>query len=53
MERLSPLDASNLRVENRGLPMHAAALAILDGTSFSGQLDLDGLHRGRAARPAA
>lgn len=31
LERLSPQDVSNLRVEARGLPMHVAALAILDG----------------------
>ena len=30
LERLSPLDASNLRVEDRGVPMHVAALVILD-----------------------
>jgi WS/DGAT/MGAT family acyltransferase len=30
LDRLSPLDLSNLRVEERGLPMHVAALAILD-----------------------
>lgn len=31
LERLSPLDVSNLRVENHGLPMHVAALAIVEG----------------------
>jgi diacylglycerol O-acyltransferase len=30
LERLTPLDVSNLRVEDRGLPMHVAALVILD-----------------------
>ena len=30
MERVSVLDASNLRVEKYGLPMHMAALVILD-----------------------
>src|SRR3954469_9818247 len=30
LERLSPLDVSNLRVEDRGLPMHIAALAYID-----------------------
>ncbi|OLL17718.1 MULTISPECIES: wax ester/triacylglycerol synthase family O-acyltransferase [unclassified Rhodococcus (in: high G+C Gram-positive bacteria)] len=30
-ERLSPLDVGNLRVEDRGVPMHVAALAVLDG----------------------
>jgi hypothetical protein len=29
-ERLSPLDLSNLRVEDHGQPMHVAALVILD-----------------------
>ncbi|MFE9773447.1 wax ester/triacylglycerol synthase family O-acyltransferase [Streptomyces sp. NPDC005931] len=32
IERLSPLDLSNLRVETRGAPMHVAALALLEGT---------------------
>jgi diacylglycerol O-acyltransferase / wax synthase len=31
LDRLSPQDLSNLRVEARGLPMHVAALAILEG----------------------
>jgi diacylglycerol O-acyltransferase / wax synthase len=31
LERLTPLDVSNLRIERRGLPMNVAALAILDG----------------------
>ena len=31
LKRLSPLDVSNLRVEDHGLPMHVAALAILGG----------------------
>jgi diacylglycerol O-acyltransferase / wax synthase len=31
LERLTPLDVSNLGVEKRGLPMNVAALAILDG----------------------
>lgn len=43
MERLTPLDVSNLRVEDRGLPMHVAALAILDGAALSGPLGLDAL----------
>lgn len=30
LERLSPLDMSNLRVEDRGLPMHVAALVTLE-----------------------
>lgn len=44
LERLSPLDVSNLRVEDRGLPMHVAALAILEGAPLldaSGQPRLD------------
>ena len=44
LERLSPLDVSNLRVEDHGLPMHVAALAILEGTPLlddSGQVRLD------------
>jgi diacylglycerol O-acyltransferase / wax synthase len=46
LERLSPLDVSNLRVEDHGLPMHVAALAIVEGTPLidaSGQLRLDEL----------
>jgi diacylglycerol O-acyltransferase / wax synthase len=31
LERLTPLDVSNLRIEKHGLPMNAAALAILEG----------------------
>jgi diacylglycerol O-acyltransferase / wax synthase len=31
LERLTPLDVSNLRVERHGLPMNVAALAILEG----------------------
>lgn len=31
LERLTPLDVSNLRIERHGLPMNVAALAILDG----------------------
>ena len=41
MERLSTLDLSNLRVEDRGLPMHVAALVILDGAAPGAGLDLD------------
>ena len=36
LERLSPLDVSNLRVEDHGLPMHVAALAILGQASAAG-----------------
>ena len=31
LERLTPLDVSNLRIEKHGLPMNVAALAILEG----------------------
>jgi diacylglycerol O-acyltransferase len=31
LERLTPLDVSNLRIERHGLPMNVAALAILEG----------------------
>jgi len=31
MERLSPRDLVNLRVEDSGLPMHVVALIIFDG----------------------
>jgi diacylglycerol O-acyltransferase / wax synthase len=41
MERLSALDVSNLRVEDRGLPVHIAALVILDGSAQGAALDLD------------
>lgn len=43
-ERLTPLDVSNLRVEDHGLPMHVAALLVLEGAPLadgSGQLRLD------------
>ena len=46
LERLSPLDASNLRVEDHGLPMHVAALAVLEGAPLVdalGRLRLDRL----------
>lgn len=48
LERLSPLDASNLRVEDRGVPMHVAALVILDRTPL-GSSRHDGLQAVRAA----
>ena len=44
LDRLTPLDASNLRVEEHGLPMQVAALAILEGASLrdeSGRLALE------------
>src|SRR6266516_6179567 len=31
LERLTPLDVSNLRIERHGLPMNVAALAMLEG----------------------
>ena len=31
IERLTPLDVSNLRIEGHGLPMNVAAFAILEG----------------------
>ncbi len=36
LERLSPLDVSNLRVEDHGLPMQVAALVILGQASVAG-----------------
>jgi diacylglycerol O-acyltransferase / wax synthase len=47
-DRLTPLDMSNLRVEARGLPMHVAAVALLDRTPLvdsSGQLRLEAIRR--------
>lgn len=44
LDRLRPQDVSNLRVEARGLPMHVAALAILEGAPLcdaQGRLRLD------------
>jgi hypothetical protein len=41
VERLSTLDLSHLRVEDRGLPMHVAALIILDGAAHGAGLDLE------------
>jgi diacylglycerol O-acyltransferase / wax synthase len=43
LERLTPLDVSNLRIERRGLPTNVAALAVLEGGGLidsSGELDL-------------
>ena len=48
LDRLSPLDASNLRVEDWGVPMHVAALVILDRTPL-GSARHDGLEAVRAA----
>jgi len=36
IERLTPLDVSNLRIERHGLPMNVAALAILEGGALPG-----------------
>ena len=36
LDRLTPLDASNLRIERHGLPMNVAALAILEGRVLPG-----------------
>ncbi|AZQ40886.1 wax ester/triacylglycerol synthase family O-acyltransferase [Streptomyces cyaneochromogenes] len=35
IERLSPLDVSNLRIETRGAPMHVAALAFAEGAPLT------------------
>ena len=46
LERLTPLDVSNLRIETRGLPMNVAALAILAGGALfdaSGELALESI----------
>jgi diacylglycerol O-acyltransferase / wax synthase len=43
LERLTPLDVSNLRIERRGLPMNVAALAVVEGgvlLDASGELAL-------------
>jgi diacylglycerol O-acyltransferase / wax synthase len=36
LDRLTPLDVSNLRIERHGLPMNVAALAILEGRVLLG-----------------
>jgi diacylglycerol O-acyltransferase / wax synthase len=46
LERLTPLDVSNLRIEQHGLPMNVAALAILEGhvlLDASGELALEAI----------
>lgn len=46
LERLTPLDVSNLRIERHGLPMNVAALAILEGGAVldaSGELALEAI----------
>ena len=34
LERLSPVDAANMRVESRGGPMHVAAVGVVDGAAL-------------------
>jgi hypothetical protein len=46
LERLTPLDVTNLRIERHGLPMNVAALAILEGGALldaSGELALEAI----------
>jgi diacylglycerol O-acyltransferase len=46
LERLTPLDVSNLRIERHGLPMNVAALAICEGRVLfgaSGELALEAI----------
>jgi WS/DGAT/MGAT family acyltransferase len=46
LDRLTPLDVSNLRIERHGLPMNVAALAILEGRVLldaSGELALEAI----------
>jgi diacylglycerol O-acyltransferase / wax synthase len=46
LERLTPLDVSNLRIERRGLPTNVAALAVLEPRVLldsSGELALDAI----------
>jgi diacylglycerol O-acyltransferase len=52
LDRLTPLDMSNLRVEEHGLPMYVAALVVLEPAG-QGQPDLDrlrGIVEGRLSR---
>ncbi len=54
-ERISPVDASNLRVERHGLPMTVAALAVVEAAPLldpDGRLSLDTLRRHVEARTA-
>jgi WS/DGAT/MGAT family acyltransferase len=44
LERLSPVDAANVRAEGRGVPMHVAAVAVVDGAPLldaAGRLRLE------------
>jgi diacylglycerol O-acyltransferase / wax synthase len=46
LERLTPLDVSNLRIERRGLPTNVAALGVLEPRALldsSGELALDAI----------
>ena len=50
LQRLSPLDVSNLRAEEHGVPMHVAALARVEGAPLrdtSGGLQLEKVRVGR------
>src|SRR5262245_15030015 len=52
LDRLTPLDMSNLRIEEHGLPMDVAALVVLEPAD-PGQLDLNrlrGIVEGRMSR---
>ena len=42
LDRLTPLDVSNLRIERHGLPMNVAALTILEGRRASSPLRRSG-----------
>ena len=44
LERLSPVDAANMRVESHGGPMHVAAVGVVDGAALldaAGRLELE------------
>jgi diacylglycerol O-acyltransferase / wax synthase len=48
LDRLTPLDVSNLRIERHGLPMNVAALAILEGRDLldaSGEVALEPIRK--------
>lgn len=53
LERLSPLDVSNLRVEKHGLPMNVAAIALLERVPLvdaSGELAVEALRTRMSGR---
>lgn len=53
VDRITALDLSNLRVEEHGMPMHIAALAVLDGQPLLdevGDLQMDQIRRHVAER---